>query len=129
VRVRPTLISFSQSDVLPYQAETINWPLKKRSGTRNRRKQLASAEDRTPATHTCSSTPVEGEVDEEESAEVAAVAEVVLTCDWWISTLKPSPDAPPGDKIFLLFSVPTSLLPVLDGDRDTIMVAPERRPP
>jgi len=31
---------------------------------------------------------------------------------WRISTLKASPDAPPGDKMFLSFSIPTSLLPV-----------------
>jgi len=72
---------------------------------------------------------VEGEVDEEESGEAAAVlvVEVVLTCYQWISTLKPSPDAPPGDKTLLSFSVPvpTPLLsvphqPVLDGDEDAI---------
>ncbi|KAH9957197.1 hypothetical protein BC827DRAFT_1378216 [Russula dissimulans] len=102
---------------------------KKLSGTRNRRDQLASAEDRAPATYTGSSTPVEGEVDEEESREVATVlvVEVVLTCYQWISTLKPSLDAPPGDKTLLSFSVPvpTPLLsvphrPVLDGDGGAI---------
>src|SRR5712671_4406848 len=119
-----------------YQAETINRLLKKKSGTRNRRNQLASVEDRTPATHTGNGTPAEGEVDEEESGEVAAalvpVVEVVPTCYRWISTLKPSPDAPPGDKMFLSFSVPTSLLPVshqppLDGDGDAVMVASQEQ--
>jgi len=59
----------------------INRPLKK-SGTRNRHNQLA--EDRTPATHTGNGTPGEGEVDEEESGEVAAVpvVEVVPTCSF-----------------------------------------------
>jgi Ino eighty subunit 2 len=127
------LISFSRSDV-SCQAETINRLLKKKSGTRNRRNQLASVEDRTPATHTGNGTPAEGEVDEEESAEVAAVpvVEVVPTCYRWISTLKASPDAPPGDKMLLSFSVPTSLLPVvhqpaLDGDGDAIMAAQEQQ--
>jgi len=117
------------------KAETINRLLKKKSGTRNKRNQLASAEDRTPATHTGNGTPAEGEVDEEESGEAAApvpVVEVVPTSYRWISTLKPSPDAPPGDKMFLSFSVPTSLLPVslqpaLDSDGDAIMVAPQEQ--
>jgi Ino eighty subunit 2 len=108
------------------------------SRTRQRRSiaswhnQLASAEDRTLATHTGNGTPAEGEVDEEESGEVAAVpvVEVVPTCYRWISTSKPSPDAPPGDKKLLSFSISTSLLPVphqpaLDSDGDVIMVKPE----
>jgi hypothetical protein len=72
-------------------------------------------------------TPAEGSVDEEESGE-----EVGLTCYWWISTSKPSlDDAPPGDKTFLSFSIPTSLLPVphqpaLDSDGDVIMGIPEQ---
>jgi len=91
VRVHPILISFSRSDV-SYQAETVNRPLKK-SGTRNRHNQLASAEDRTPATHTSNGTPAEGEVDEEERGEVAVVpvVEVVPTCYLWISTSKSPP--------------------------------------
>jgi len=102
------------------KAETINRLLKKKSGTRNRRNPLASAEDRTPATHTGNGTPAEGEVDEDESGEVAMagavaaaapVVEVIPTRYRWISTLRPSPDAPPGDKMLLSFSVPASLLP------------------
>jgi Ino eighty subunit 2 len=114
------------------KAETINRLLKKKSGTRNRRNPLASAEDRTPATHTGNGTPAEGEVDEEENYEVAAppVIEVVPTRYRWISTLRPSPDAPPGDKMLLSFSVPTSLLPtsVLDADGDTKMDVQEPAP-
>jgi Ino eighty subunit 2 len=119
-----------------YKAETINRLLKKKSGTRNRRNPLASAEDRTPATHTGNGTPAEGEVDEEESGEAAvvpvAVVEVVPTRYRWISTLRPSPDAVPGDKMLLSFSVPTSLLPAshqpaLDADGDTKMEEQEQR--
>jgi Ino eighty subunit 2 len=121
------------------KAETINRLLKKKSGTRNRRNPLATAEDRTPATHTGNGTPAEGEVDEEENGEVATTAppviEVVPTCYRWISTLRPSPDAPPGDKMLLSFSIPTSLLPtshqssaVLDADGDTEMEAQEQLP-
>ncbi|KAI0291270.1 hypothetical protein BC826DRAFT_1106026 [Russula brevipes] len=119
------------------KAETINRLLKKKSGTRNRRNPLASAEDRTPATHTGNGTPAEGEVDEEESGETAVapvvpVVEVVPTRYRWISTLRPSPDAPPGDKMLLSFSVPTSLLPAshqpaLDADGDTNMEEQEQR--
>jgi len=96
---------------------------------------LASAEDRTPATHTGNGTPAEGEVDEEESGEAAAAAaaaamaagaagataqvvEVIPTRYRWISTLRPAPDAPAGDKMFLSFSVPTSLLPTTHQDVD-----------
>jgi Ino eighty subunit 2 len=114
------------------KAETINRLLKKKSGTRNRRNPLASAEDRTPATHTGNGTPAEGEVDEDENVEVAAppVIEVVPTRYRWISTLRPSPDAPPGDKMILSFSVPTSLLPTaaLDADGDTKMDVQEQPP-
>jgi Ino eighty subunit 2 len=103
------------------KAETINRLLKKKSGTRNRRNPLASAEDRTPATHTGNGTPAEGEVDEDESGEAATagtgaavpVIEVIPTRYRWLSTLRPSPDAPPEDKMFLSFSVPTSLLPTI----------------
>ena len=59
---------------LLYKAETINRLLKKKSGTRNRRNPLASAEDRTPATYTGNGTPAEGEVDEDENGENAAAA-------------------------------------------------------
>ena len=102
------------------KAETINRLLKKKSGTRNRRNPLASAEDRTPATHTGNGTPAEGEVDEDESGEAATAAATAIvpavefippTRYRWISTLRPTPDAPPGDKMFLSFSVPASLLP------------------
>ncbi|KAH9958478.1 hypothetical protein BC827DRAFT_1269531 [Russula dissimulans] len=41
--------------------------------------QLASAKDRTPATHTGDGTPAEGEVDEEESGEAAAVPVVEVS--------------------------------------------------
>ena len=118
------------------KAETINRLLKKKSGTRNRRNPLASAEDRTPATHTGGNgTPAEGEVEEEESGgfTVPPVIEVVPTRYRWISTLRPSPDAPPGDKMLLSFSVPTSLLPTshqpaLDPDGDTEMGVQELLP-
>jgi hypothetical protein len=108
------------------------------SRTRQRRSiaswhnQLASAEDRTPATHTGNGTPAEGEVDEEESGEVAAVpvVEVVPTCYRWISTSKPSPDAPPGDKMLFSLSIPMLLLvphqPALDSDGDVVIVTPEQ---
>ena len=110
------------------KAETINRLLKKKSGTRNRRNPLASAEDRTPATHTGNGTPAEGEIDEEESGGFTAppAIEVVPTSYRWISTLRPSPEAPPGDKMLLSFSVPTTLLPTsheppFDPDGDTQM--------
>jgi len=106
--------------------------LLKKYGTRNRHDQLASAEDRAPATHTGDGTPAEGEVDEGESGEVATVpvVEVVPTCYWWISTSKPSlDDAPLGDKMFLSFSdppryplLPAPHRPALDCDGDVIMV-------
>jgi len=77
--------------------------------------------------------PAEGEVDEEESGEAAAVpvVEVALMCYRWISTLKSSPDAPPRDKMLLSFSVPISLLPVpfqtsRDGDGNVMMMTPEQ---
>jgi Ino eighty subunit 2 len=104
----------------------INRLLKKKSGTRNRRNPLASAEDRTPAAHTGNGTPAEGEVDEEENGENAAAAavaaagtaaqvvEVTPTRYHWISTTETPlrrAAAPPGDKMFLSFSVPVSLLP------------------
>jgi Ino eighty subunit 2 len=129
-----------------YKAETINRLLKKKSGTRNRRNPLASAEDRTPATHTGNGTPAEGEMDEDESGEAmiagtgAAVQaiEVIPTQYRWISTSRPSPDAPPGDKMFLSFSVPASLLPTthqsaapdVDADGDVRMeTTQEQEPP
>ncbi|KAH9957712.1 hypothetical protein BC827DRAFT_646536 [Russula dissimulans] len=115
------------------KAETINH-LKKKTAKRNRRNQLASVEGRTPATHPGNGKPAEGKVDEEESTEVAVVpvVEVAPTCYLWVSTLKSSPDAPPGDKTFHSSSVPTLLLPVphqptLDGDGDTIMVGQEQQ--
>ncbi|KAH8984174.1 hypothetical protein EDB86DRAFT_2833594 [Lactarius hatsudake] len=122
------------------KSETINRLLKKKSGTRNRRNALATAEDRTPATQTGNGTPAEGEPEEEES-EVAAVpiVEVVPTCYRWISTSRPAPDAPSGEeKMTLSFSVPASLLPTShqvavegDGDGDVKVGAQEepRKPP
>jgi Ino eighty subunit 2 len=118
------------------QAETINRLLKKKSGTRNRRNALASAEDRTPATQTGNGTPAEGEPEEEEIAEVAAVptVEVVPTRYRWISTIKLIPDAPPGEEnMRLSFSVPPSLLPTphqvaVDGDGDVKMEVQEQPP-
>ena len=62
---------------------------------------------------------------------VPPVIEVVPTRYRWISTLRPSPDAPPGDKMLLSFSVPTSLLPMshrpptADADGDTKMEVQE----
>lgn len=119
------------------KAETINRLLKKKSGTRNRRNALASAEDRTPATQTGNGTPAEGELEEEESGEVAALptVEVVPTCYRWISTTRPAPDVPPGkQKMTLSFSVPASLLPTphhvaVDGDGDVKIMAQEQQPP
>ena len=58
---------------LIYKAETINRLLKK-SGTRNKRNPLASAEVRTPAIHTGNGTLAEGEVDEDKNGETAAAA-------------------------------------------------------
>ena len=109
--------------------------LLKKFGIRNRRNPLVSAEDRTFATHTGNGTPAEGEVDEEENGETAAAAvsaatavaaagaaaqvvEVIPTRHRWISTLRPSPDAPPEDKMFISFSVPESFLPAPDTDPD-----------
>ena len=107
---------------VPLQAETINRLLKKKSGTRNRRNALASAEDRTPATQTGNGTPAEGEPEEEESGEIAPVpvVEVVAPTFYrWISTTRPAIDAPPGEeKMTLSFSVPESLLPTPDHDED-----------
>src|ERR1700744_6492767 len=93
------------------QAETINRLLKKKSGTRNRRNALASADARTPATQTGNGTPAEGEPEEEESSEVIAVPiiEVIPTSYRWISTMQPVPDAPGEEKMTLSFSVPASL--------------------
>ncbi|KAH9039821.1 hypothetical protein EDB85DRAFT_224034 [Lactarius pseudohatsudake] len=118
------------------KSETINRLLKKKSGTRNRRNALATAEDRTPATQTGNGTPAEGEPEEEESGEVAAVpiVEVVPTCYRWISTSRPAPDAPSGEeKMTLSFSVPASLLPTShqvavegDGDGDVKMEEPRK---
>jgi Ino eighty subunit 2 len=123
VRIRDVHLLLLAHGVHPFliKAETINRLLKKKSGTRNRRNPLASAEDRTPATHTGNGTPAEGEVDEDESGEVATVGvvaaapavEVIPTRYRWISTLRPSLDAPPGDKMLLSFSVPASLLPTV----------------
>ena len=124
------------------KAETINRLLKKKSGTRNRRNPLASAEDRTPATHTGNGTPAEGEVDEDESGEApiigagaaAPVVEVIPTHYRWMSTLRPFPDAPPEERMFLSFSVPTSLLPAIhqpatdvDADGDVKMETTEEQ--
>jgi hypothetical protein len=80
--MHPTLISFSQSDVFPYQAEMINHLLKKNLAHEIGATSPANVEDRTPATHADNSIPVESEVDEEESGEAAAVpvVEVVPTC-------------------------------------------------
>jgi hypothetical protein len=102
----------------------INRLLKKNSGTRNRRN---SGEDCTPETHTGNSTPVKGEVDEKESVEAAAAVPVVD-----VLVPDPDPDAPPGDNMFLSFSVLTSLPPVahqpaLDGDGDAMMVAKKQQ--
>jgi Ino eighty subunit 2 len=64
----------------------------------------------------------------------AAVVEVIPTRYRWISTLKPSPDAPPGDKMFLSFSVPTSLLPTtitppVDAEGDIKMETKQEQEP
>ena len=64
-------------------------------------------EDCRPAIHTGNSTPVEGEIDEEEKGEAMAeaataqIVEVIPTHYCWHSTLRPSPDAPPRDTFFL----------------------------
>ena len=117
------------------QAETINRLLKKKSGTRNRRNALASAEDRTPATQTGNGTPAEGEPEEEESGEIAPVpvVEVVVPTFYrWISTTRPAIDAPPGEeKMTMSFSVPESLLPATpdqDEDGDVKMEAQQEHP-
>ncbi|KAH9959808.1 hypothetical protein BC827DRAFT_1156104 [Russula dissimulans] len=113
------------------KAETINRLLKK-SGTRNRHNQLASAEDRILTTHTGNGPPTEGEVGEEESGEVTVVpvVEVVPTCHRWISTSKPSPMHLPGTRCPLILHthlVTTSAAPASarqrrgcdDGDTGT----------
>ena len=127
------LLSVSVTNTVGPQAETINRLLKKKSGTRNRRNALASADDRTPATQTGNGTPAEGEPEEEENGEVAPVPiiEIVPTCYRWISTTRPATDAPPGEeKMLMSFSVPTSLLPtpLQDGDGDVKMEAQEQPP-
>ncbi len=68
----------------------------------------------------------------------AQVIEVIPTRYRWISTLRHYPDAPPGDKMFLSFSVPASLLPAthqsttpdVDADGDVKMeTTQEQEPP
>ncbi|KAH9016876.1 hypothetical protein EDB84DRAFT_1679652, partial [Lactarius hengduanensis] len=96
------------------------------SDEKNGRNALATAEDRTPATQTCNGTPAEGEPEEEESSEVAAVliVEVDPTFYKWILTIRHAPDAAPdGERTTLSFSVPASLLPTphqvaVEGDLD-----------
>ena len=79
-------------------------------------------------------------IDEEEygGATTAAgamtqVVNVILTRYRWILTLRSFPDAPPGDKMFLSFSVPTSLLPDqptapdVDADEDIKMEKAEQQ--
>ena len=67
------------------------------------------------------------------AAAAAAAVEVIPTRYRWISTLKPSPDAPAGDKMFLSFSVPTSLLPTttdpVDADGDIKMETKQEQEP
>ena len=87
--------------------------LLKKSDTWNNHNPLASAEDRTPATHTGNGALAEGEVDEDDNGEAAAAAvsaaaavaaartvdQVIVVIPMryrWISTLRPSPDAPHG---------------------------------
>jgi len=92
---------------------------KKKSGTRNRRNPLASAEDRTPATHTGGNgTPAEGEMEEDENGDVAVapVAEVVPTCYRWISNLATHPRYTPREQnvsiVLGAHIVTTNALPV-----------------
>jgi Ino eighty subunit 2 len=64
---------------------------------------------------------------------LAKVVEAIPTRYRWISTLRPAPDAPPGDKMFLSFSVPTSLLPMahqddVDTDGDVKMETTQEEP-
>ena len=63
------------------KAETINWFLKKKSGTRNWHNPLASAGHRMPVTLMVNGTPAQGEVDEDENAQVGSppVFEVIPT--------------------------------------------------
>ena len=87
--------------------------------------------------HTGNGRLVEGEVDQEENGEAAVavtatavataagvMARTVPTRYRWISTLGPSPDARPGDKMFLSFYDPVLLLlyqsatPDVDADGD-----------
>ena len=61
----------------------------------------------------------------------AQVVEAIPTRYRWVSTLRPSPDMPPGDKMFLSFSVPASLLPTtpdadVDADGDIKMEGTEK---
>jgi hypothetical protein len=66
---------------------------------------------------------VEGEVDEEESREVAVVpvVEVVPTYYRWISSSKPSPDAPPGDNMFISSPYPPRYYQCHASQRSTVM--------
>lgn len=96
-RLRPSLPD-ARAFFIINKAETINRLLKK-SGTRDSRNPLASAEDHTPPTHTGNGTPTEAELYEEENGETAAavavaaagtaarVAKVIPTRCRWISTL------------------------------------------
>ena len=67
----------------------------------------------------------------------APAVEVIPTRYRWISTLRPSPDAPPGDKVLLSFSVPASLLPTthqsagtdVDPDGDVKMETTQEQEP
>jgi Ino eighty subunit 2 len=73
------------------------------------------------------------EEDENGEVAIAPVAEVVPTCYRWISTLRPTPDTSPGNKMFLSFSVPASLLPMpcqpaLDAGGDVNMDTQEQAP-
>ncbi|KAH9959129.1 hypothetical protein BC827DRAFT_528474 [Russula dissimulans] len=75
---------------------------KKTFGTRNRHNQLVSAEVRTKPTLA--------------TARLRRARSTRKRTPRWISTLKASPDAPPGDKMLLSSFVPTSLLPALQQE-------------
>lgn len=101
-----------------HQAETINRLLKKQSRPRNKRNALATADDRTPATHTGAATPNDG--DDEDGMDVAAQVydEVIPTSYRWISTSRTSSAtsdaavlADAERKMAITFSVPIAVLP------------------
>ena len=104
---------------LPYTRQRQLLVYGKRSRVRN---SLAGAEDcrhaRNPYGHRHGSG---GKVDEVENGEATVESstsqanKVILTHCPWLSTLRPSPDAPPGDNTFLAYPRVITADPVRSG--------------